>query len=93
MEEDDTTGKKRRALRSEKDKLDGFSRRLAALVKQIEEGDACNYEEADRRDRRAPSSGSDTEMGEAGGNGGRAELDSPSKRGVPRRAARAGRHA
>ncbi|KAH9211941.1 P-loop containing nucleoside triphosphate hydrolase protein [Leptodontidium sp. 2 PMI_412] len=67
MEEDDTIAKHRRNLRQEKDKLTGFSRRLAALLKQIEETDSNDH--ADGRRSSRGSSGTDNEMGGDGPNG------------------------
>jgi hemerythrin-like domain-containing protein len=40
MEEDATTGRKRRELKQEKHRLTAFSERLARLVEQIREGDS-----------------------------------------------------
>lgn len=39
MEEDATTGRKRRELKQEKQRLTAFSERLALLVEQIRDGD------------------------------------------------------
>ena len=40
MEEDATTGRKRRELKQEKQRLTAFSERLARLVEQIQERDS-----------------------------------------------------
>ncbi|KAK2627129.1 hypothetical protein QTJ16_003095 [Diplocarpon rosae] len=78
MEEDDTVDKRRKNLRKEKERLDGFTSRLETLQKQIEEtDDEDNYRAANAgeerndgsaRSRRPSevSSNSDTEMGESG---------------------------
>ncbi|KAK6581294.1 hypothetical protein PZA11_005985 [Diplocarpon coronariae] len=78
MEEDDTVDKRRKNLRKEKERLDGFTSRLEALEKQIEKTDdenshrataACEeHDEGSARSRRPSgvSSNSDTEMGEVG---------------------------
>jgi phosphopentomutase len=43
MEEDATTGRKRRELKQEKHRLTAFSERLARLVEQIREGDNSEH--------------------------------------------------
>jgi len=43
MEEDATTGRKRRELKQEKQRLTAFSERLALLVEQIREGDDSSH--------------------------------------------------
>lgn len=76
MEEDDTIGKRRRALRLEKDKLTGFSARLAKLVAQLE-GDqvdepVSNLEDVDEEESNsllASRRTSDTEMRDGEGEG------------------------
>ncbi|CZR52308.1 related to interferon-induced GTP-binding protein Mx2 [Phialocephala subalpina] len=75
MEEDDIIGKRRRALRLEKDKLTGFSARLAKLVAQLEGGqdealsDVADLEADAEEEPDSPLSSRrisqlDTEMGE-----------------------------